>query len=203
MCRLVRHRPRWAALGRAVAIASVLAGVTAVSVGAPTTPVDVPVAHAAPSDSPSTCDGPAFHEFDFWIGAWQVVDADTNRLVAFDRVDKRAAGCIIEEHLHFLTDLYRRPGVARRLAGISISRFDGEHWLQMWADNQWGAIELRTVAVSPGKLVFETVISSRGRNVRLVYQRLPSGDVRMRQYIAPAGSGHWTLYGNLLYRPNR
>ncbi len=196
MCSVVRHPPGWTAL----AIASVLVGATAVATASP---AGAPAARVGPSDAPSTCDGPAFHEFDFWIGAWQVFDADTDRLVAFDRIDKRAAGCIVEEHLHFLTDLYRRPGVARRLAGISISRFDGKRWLQMWADNQWGAIELRTVAVSPGKLVFETVIPSRGRDVRLDYQGLPNGDVRMRQYIAPAGSGHWTLYGNLLYRRNR
>ncbi len=155
------------------------------------------------SPSASTCDGPPFHEFDFWVGTWQVYDLDTHRLVAFDRVEKREAGCVLEEHLHFLSNLYRRPGVVRRLAGISISRFDGEQWLQMWADNQWGAIALRGVATAPGELTFETIIPSRGRDVRLVYERLADGDVRMQQYIAPKGSGQWVRYGNLLYRRNR
>jgi len=195
-----RYAPGRVAIACAIAVAF---GFAACASSAPAASSARAAVSAASAGSPSTCNGPPFHEFDFWIGAWQVFDADTNRLVAFDRVDKRAAGCIVEEHLHFLTDLYRRPGVARRLAGISISRFDGERWLQMWADNQWGAIELRSVAMNPGKLVFETVIPSRGRDVRLVYQRLPNDEVRMRQYVAPTGSGHWTQYGNLLYRPNR
>ncbi|HVC00917.1 MAG TPA: hypothetical protein VND80_01820 [Steroidobacteraceae bacterium] len=153
--------------------------------------------------APATCDAPPFHEFDFWIGDWRVFDAASHRLVAFDHVVKRAAGCIVVEHLDFLTDMYRRPGVVRRLAGISISRFDGEHWLQMWADNQWGAIMMRGKADGDGRLVFETVIPSRGREVRLVYEERPGGDVRIRQYVAPAGSGAWSEYGDLLYRPNR
>lgn len=153
--------------------------------------------------SPATCVAPPFHELDFWVGDWRVFDAASHRLVALDHVVKRAAGCIIVERLDFLTDLYRRPGVERRLAGISISRFDGEHWLQMWADNQWGAIMLRGTADGDGRLVFETVIPSRGRDVRLVYEKRPGDEVRIRQYVAPAGSGAWSEYGDLIYRRNR
>lgn len=195
-----RYTPRRVAITCAVAV---VGGLATYASGAPAASSTRAAVSGAPAGSPPTCNGAPFHALDFWIGAWQVFDADTSRLVAFDRVDKRAAGCIIEEHLHFLTDLYRRPGVSRRLAGISISRFDGERWLQMWADNQWGAIALRSVAINPDKLVFETVIPSRGRDVRLVYQRLPDGEARIRQYVAPTGSGRWTQYGNLLYRPNR
>lgn len=153
--------------------------------------------------SPATCDGPSFHKFDFWVGDWRVFDATSHRLVAFDHVVKRAAGCILVERLDFLTNMYRRPGAPRRLAGISISRFDGERWLQMWADNQWGAIVMHAKPDGAGKLVFDSVIPSRDRDVRLVYEKRPGGDVRIRQYVAPAGSGAWSEYGDLIYRPNR
>ena len=93
--------------------------------------------------APATCDTPQHHQLDFWVGDWQVFDAETNQLVAFDRVEKHSEGCIVQENLTFLTDMYRRPGVKYRLAGIGVNRFDGEQWLQMWADNQWGAIFLR------------------------------------------------------------
>jgi hypothetical protein len=155
------------------------------------------------TDAPSRCDEAPHHQLDFWVGDWQVFDAVSKQLVAFDRVRKLAAGCIILEHLSFLTDLYRRPGVPVRLAGISLSRFDGERWVQMWADNQWGAILMRGALDAKGRMVFVSVIPSRGRDVKLVYARASHGCVRILQYVAPEGSGKWVKYGDLLYRPNR
>jgi hypothetical protein len=160
----------------------------------------VPLEHSA---APSRCDEAPHHQLDFWVGDWQVFDAASHQLVAFDRVRKLAAGCILLEHLSFLTDMYRRPGVPLRLAGISLSRYDGERWVQMWADNQWGAILLRGALDAQGRMVFVSVIPSRGRDVKLVYARGRNDSVRMLQYVAPEGSGKWVKYGDLLYRPNR
>ncbi len=153
--------------------------------------------------APASCTTPQHHQLDFWVGEWQVFDAATHQLVAFDRVEKGAQGCIIQENLTFLTDMYRRPGVAYRLAGIAINRFDGERWLQMWADNQWGAILLSGVLNAEGQMVFQSVIPSRNRDVKLVYEHLADGSVRILQYVAPAGTGRWVKYGDLINRPNR
>jgi len=153
--------------------------------------------------APATCDTPQHHQLDFWVGNWQVFDAATNQLVAFERVEKHSEGCIVQENLTFLTDMYRRPGVKYRLAGIGVNRFDGENWLQMWADNQWGAIFLRGAPDADGNMAFVTVIPSRKRDVKLVYENRPDGTVRILQYVAPAGSGKWVKYGDLIYRPNR
>jgi len=155
------------------------------------------------STAPSTCDTPQHHQLDFWVGDWQVFDAATNQLVAFDRVEKHSEGCIIQENLTFLTDMYRRPGVKYRLAGIGVNRFDGESWLQMWADNQWGAIFLRGMPNADGNMVFVSVIPSRNRDVKLVYENHSDGTVRILQYVAPAGTGKWVKYGDLINRPNR
>jgi hypothetical protein len=154
------------------------------------------------SAAPATCDTPAHHQMDFWVGDWQVFDAATNQLVAFDRVEKQYAGCILQENLTFVTDMYRRPGVKVRLAGIAVNRFDGDTWLQMWADNQWGAILLRGTANAAGNMEFVSVIPSRKRDVKLVYEKHPDGTLRILQYVAPAGSGKWAQYGDLIYRPN-
>lgn len=140
---------------------------------------------------------------DFWLGDWQVFDAQTRRLVALDQVDKQYEGCIIRERLTFLTDMYRRPGVPVRLAGIALNRFDGESWLQMWADNQWGAIMLRGRPIGGGKMEFVSIIPSRERDVKLVYEPQPDGTLRILQYVSPAGRGKWTRYGDLEYRRNR
>jgi hypothetical protein len=153
--------------------------------------------------APASCDTPSHHQMDFWVGDWRVFDATTNRQVAFDRVEKRYDGCVIQEELTFLTDMYRRPGVPERLAGIAINRFDGESWLQMWADNQWGAILLRGKPDASGNMEFRSVIPSRNRDVKLVYAKQGDGTFRILQYVAAAGSGKWVKYGDLSYRPNR
>jgi len=158
------------------------------------------------SAAPATCDTPEHHRLDFWLGDWQVFDGTTNELVAVDHIEKHSEGCIIQQTMTFLTDMYRRPGVAHRLTGMSISRFDGEQWVQMWADNQWGAILFRAAPAAAGlvgPVVFVTAMPSRKRDVKLVYESRPDGSVRILQYVAPFGSGKWLQYGNLVYRPNR
>jgi len=162
-----------------------------------------PAAEQEQTPAPARCDQPPYHQLDFWLGDWQVYDTQTHALVAFDRVEKQYEGCVVIETLTFLTDLYRRSGVPVRLAGIAVNRFDGEQWLQMWADNQWGAILLRGARASSGTMEFVTVIPSRKRDVKLVYEPQADGGVRILQYVAPTGSGRWTKYGDLSYRRNR
>lgn len=149
------------------------------------------------------CDTPQSHQFDFWVGDWRVFDAKTAQMVAFDHVEKLAHGCIVQQNLTLITDLYRRPNVAYRLFGIGVNRFDGERWLELWADNQWGAIALSGKPEGGKAMVMTTLIPSRNRDLRLVWETQADGSVRTLQYVAPAGSGKWELYGDLIYRPNR
>jgi hypothetical protein len=153
--------------------------------------------------APAICDTPQHHQLDFWVGDWQVFDGEKNQLVGVERVEKLLAGCIVQENLTLLTDLYRRPEVKYRLAGMAVNRFDGETWLQMWADNQWGAIFLRGAPNVDGNMEFVTVVPSRKRDVKLVYENLPDGTVRILQYVTPTGTGKWVKYGDLIYRRNR
>ena len=73
---------------------------------------------AAPVLVAGACDTPQHHQFDFSLGDWQVFDA-TDKLVAFDRVEKRYDGCVVEQNMTFVTDLYRRPGASQRLSGMA------------------------------------------------------------------------------------
>lgn len=157
----------------------------------------------AAAHTSAPCDTPQHHQFDFWVGDWQVFDANNNQLVAIDRVEKHSEGCIVQQNLTFITDLYRRPGVSYRLAGVGVNRFDGEEWLELWADNQWGAIVLRGKPDANGSMVLTSIIPSRNRDLRLVWEKLPDGSVRNLEYVAAAGSGKWEKYGDLIYRRNR
>ena len=154
--------------------------------------------------SATACDTPQHHQFDYWVGDWLVFDgANNNLLVAVDHIEKRAEGCIIQQNLTFITDKYRREGVSYRLAGIGVNRFDGERWLQLWADNQWGAIALQGTPDEQGSLVFTSIIPSRGRDLKLIYEKRTDGTVRNLEYVAPTGTQKWEKYGDLIYRRNR
>jgi hypothetical protein len=200
MLTSTRRAPRVAAL---LSIAAVSIA-TAADTAHPASIAPVP-SHPATTATPpiSPCDTPQHHQFDFWVGDWRVFDASNGQLVGFDRVEKLDSGCIVQQNLTLITDLYRRPGVAYRLDGIGVNRFDGERWLELWADNQWGAIALQGAPEGDKAMVMTTLIPSRHRDLRLVWEKLPDGSVRALQYVAPAGSGKWTLFGDLLYRPNR
>jgi hypothetical protein len=206
---MMRDQRRSGGLNRAFPGAAAALGawaLAALTFGAASFSAPAAAADRAPLEqttAPASCDTPQHHQFDFWVGDWQVFDADSHRLVALDRVEKHSEGCIIQQNLTFLTDLYRRPGVKYRLSGVGLNRFDGEAWLQMWADNQWGAIFLRGSLDAAGAMVLVSVIPSRHRDVKLVYEKQADGTVRNLQYVAPAGSGKWVKYGDLIYRPNR
>jgi len=182
--------------------AAAIGGLAAAAEPDPSTPTSTKL-EAAPVLTKPACDTPANHQFDFWLGEWQVFDATNNTLVAFDRVEKHSEGCIVQQNMNFLTDMYRRPGATYRLAGISVNRYDGEAWLEMWADNQWGAIALRGAPDKHSAMVLRTVTPSRHRDLKLVWERQPDGSVRILQYVAPEGSGKWEKYGDLIYRRNR
>jgi hypothetical protein len=162
-----------------------------------------PAAAAAENSAAGPCDTPQHHQFDFWVGDWQVFEAKSNQLVGYDRVEKQSHGCIVQQNLTMITDLYRGPGVGYRMSGIGVNRFDGENWLELWADDTWGAIALRGTLDAHGSMVLTTLTPSRNRDLRLVWERRPDGSVRTLQYVAPAGSGKWQLFGELIYRPNR
>ena len=175
-----------------VTIAAVLAAMTPTR-AAETVPLEQ-------SSTPATCDTPQHHQLDFWVGDWKVYDGED--LVAIDHVQKHTEGCIIQQNLTFLTDMYRRPGVKYRLSGMSINRFDGERWVQMWADNQWGTILMYGTIAADGSLVLTSVVPSRNRDIKDVWEKRPDGSLRNLHYVATAGSGRWQKYGDLIYRPN-
>jgi hypothetical protein len=161
-----------------------------------------PAVTAKPATA-APCDTPRHHEFDYWVGDWQVFDADTRQLVAVDRVEKHSEGCIVQQNLTFITDMYRRPGVNYRLAGIGVNRFDGEAWLQIWADNQWGAIVMRGSPDASGSMTFKSIIPSRNRDLKIIWEKRADGTVRNVEYVAPTGTTKWEKYGDLIYRRNR
>lgn len=87
-----------------------------------------PVAHRAGATELAAihpaCDAPAYRQFDFWIGLWDVRDGGIT--IAQSRIERGHDGCTLDEH-YAQKDGYR---------GGSISFYDAvlRQWRQTWVD---------------------------------------------------------------------
>jgi hypothetical protein len=52
-------------------------------------------------------------------------------------------------------------------------------------------------------MVFTSIIPSRNRDLKIIWEKHSDGTVRNVEYVAPAGSQKWEKYGDLIYRRNR
>ncbi len=81
--------------------------------------------HAA-EPPPPACATPAHGEFDFWVGDWEVTQAD-GKLAGTNHIEKVLAGCVVFENWQNASSPY---------AGKSFNSFDPvtELWNQVWVD---------------------------------------------------------------------
>lgn len=187
-----------------VSCGAVLCSVPATaSPSSPSLPSSLAGTTAGAVDPKAPCAAAPYRQLDFWLGDWDVHDGKSGQLVARDRITAEQGGCVIRQDMRFVTALYQRPGTPFRLTGTSISRFDGEQWVQIWADNQWGAIVMKGRQQPDGAMQFDTILPSRGRDVRLIWRAQTDGSVHIEQYAAKAGSGVWERYTDLVYRHSR
>ena len=80
-----------------------------------------------PLRAPAACTAPVYHEFDFWIGSWRVVNA-RGVLVGHDFVSKRLGGCVIYEEFHDAGD----PSIGIGMTGYDRGR---ARWHQDFIDD--------------------------------------------------------------------
>jgi len=142
---------------------------------------------AAQASAPrSPCGGPEFHQFDFWIGDWDVHDAN-GKPVGRNRVAAVQKGCALTEQWE------GRGGVT----GTSLNAWDAERkaWHQTWIDNSGGLLLLDGGLVD-GKMVLSgTANDSSGKPARqrITWQKLSDGRVRQTWESSTDGGATWTI----------
>lgn len=144
--------------------------VTLASAAAPASAQDAPAQSTAPK--PPACAATAFHQFDFWLGDWDVRDA-SGKLVGQNRIARMHKECVIFEN-------YR----AGEFSGSSLNVYDADRkvWHQTWVDSGGGLLVIEGGLVD-GKMILagETVDAEKpGGKVdnRITWQPLPDGRVR-------------------------
>lgn len=87
-----------------------------------------------PSAENCPCCQPEHQAFDFWIGVWEVRNAD-GVLLGTNRIERLQGGCLLQEHWVSAT------GVS---TGTSMNYYNRilERWEQVWVDNGGNVLKL-------------------------------------------------------------
>jgi hypothetical protein len=144
-------------------------------------------APALAAASPSPCADAKHHQFDFWVGKWDVYDRK-NKKVAHSLIEK-VYGCGVRENW---MPFDHQPG-----GSLNIYAPDTKRWEQFWIDSQ-GSRAIFTGGWN-GKAM---VISGRwGRPlVRITYTKQPDGSVRQFGEASLDQGKSWKPSFDLLYR---
>jgi hypothetical protein len=164
------------------------------------------VQQPAPPPKPFDCSAPEHRQFDFWIGAWDVVPnpetrpanapAPAGRKPASNVVERAHNGCVVVENWDD-----RQGGT-----GQSFNVFDrvSRRWHQTWVDSNGGLHEYWG-ELKDGNLVFLGEVplppASRfqgRRTIRLTF--FPLGPDKVRQFSESLGTdGTWSTNYDLIY----
>jgi hypothetical protein len=123
--------------------ASVFAAACAFAASAQTPPSAAPPAAAA-----APCAAAQKHQFDFWLGAWDVSDP-AGKAVGDSRIEAILDGCVVLEHWR---------NAASTVAGRSFNLYNAGtgQWEQFWVDNGGSRLHL-TGGLQGASMVLEGV----------------------------------------------
>ena len=144
--------------------------------------------------APPPCDSPEHHQFDFWIGDWQVHRPD-GALAGINRITREYGGCVIHE----------RYATGKGYSGESLNVYDAARkvWHQTWVDDS--GLLLTIEGRWNGKsMVLEGLAPDSGG--AMVKQRItwtPNSDGSVRQLWETADAkGAWTVAFDGKYTKN-
>jgi hypothetical protein len=158
-----------------------------------------PVAAQTSPKIPTGCDTPESHQFDFWVGKWEVHPNGVDKIVAHSLIEKKYSGCAIREN-------WMPLGKELTGGGGSLSSYDPRtgHWRQTWVDSS-GARADFDGRFSKGVMSITgnwPNFAGPGRDalVRMNYQRQADGEVRQWGEASTDSGKTWKPAFDLLYR---
>lgn len=153
----------------------------------------LPLFAAAAPNPGERCKAREYHQFDFWLGDWDVFDANGQR-VGRNRIEAVLSGCALAEHW---TD-------ASGSQGKSYNAFDARdrRWHQFWISETGTALSL-TGGLAGNAMVLEgeQADPKGGKPTRQRITWTPNADGSVRQHweSSPDGAA-WTTSFDGLYR---
>jgi hypothetical protein len=158
------------------------------------------LAQASPQPKvPAGCDTPESHQWDFWVGAWEVRPNGVDRIVAHSLIEKKYTGCAIREN-------WMPLGREISGGGGSLSIYDPrlKEWRQTWVDSSGARVQLDGGYADGVMTITGTWPNFAGPGqdalVRMRYQKQPSGEVRQWADSSTDGGKSWKPAFDFLYR---
>jgi hypothetical protein len=129
---------------------------------------------ATPPAAKRPCTAPEFHQFDFWIGTWEVRTPD-GKVAGTNRIEPILDGCVLQESWRG----------ARGLQGTSLNTYvpSTKRWHQTWMDQQ-GTLLLLDGEFQGGSMVLRGESPSSQKPGVVTQQRItwtPASDGTVRQ----------------------
>jgi len=141
------------------------------------------VAQTAPPRQ--ACAAPEYHQFDFWIGEWDVTLPNGKR-AGVNRIEPILGGCALRESW---SGAGGGSGTSYNVWDVSRRR-----WHQTWVDHQGGLL-LLDGAFADGRMVLqgETVDSTGTKQLqRITWEQTSPGHLRQLWESSADGGSTWT-----------
>jgi hypothetical protein len=142
------------------------------------------------------CDSPESHQFDFWLGDWELAyREDGQEAHSRNRVTRILDGCAI------LEEFSGAPGV--KLDGRSVSTFDRatSQWKQTWVDNSGSYLDF-TGGMADGRMVLSRRVEREGKAFlqRMVFQDIERERLKWLWQRSDDGGRTWSTQWEIDYR---
>lgn len=137
---------------------------------------------------------PVNHDFDFWVGDWEVTNQTNGKKAGENHIEPRHGGRVLVES-------YTTPG---KYTGMSLNAYDGlaKRWHQCWMDNAGGVLDLYGGLVD-GKMVMtgETSQSNGAKQLeRITWTPNADGSVRQHWEQSTDSGKAWITVFDGLYK---
>lgn len=148
---------------------------------------------------PIGCNTPESHQFDFWVGKWEVHPNGADRIIAHSLIEKRYTGCAIREN-------WMPLGKELNGGGGSLSLYDPtrKQWRQTWIDSTGTRVDLDG-GLSKGVMSITGLWPNfagprKDALVRMNYQKQADGQVRQWAQASSDEGKTWQPAFDFLYR---
>ena len=138
------------------------------------------LSQAQPPAVPGPCAAPEHHQFDFWLGDWEVRTPE-GKLAGHNTITRTLGGCVLQENWR---------GV-RGHHGTSYNIYDASRrrWHQTWVDDEGNLLQLDGAFADGRMVLMGESVDSAGRPVkqRITWEPLAGGKVRQLWDSSPDG----------------
>jgi Domain of unknown function (DUF4440) len=154
------------------------------------TGIDSAAKQPSSGEPPAPCAAPAYRQFDFWAGDWDVFDVGNPIQVAHAQVHPILDGCVLREDYQ---------GVDGH-KGQSFTIYDAARnvWHQSWVTNRGQLLEIEG-RIEAGQMTLSGQDQATGALVRGTW-RPQNGDVRETAATSADGGKTWKPWFDLVFR---